>query len=54
MEVPVYAELNKKVFQLGLIRMQGSTAQNGQFPLAFRPDRIILDANHSVLCTISQ
>jgi hypothetical protein len=54
MEVPVYTELNKKVFQLGLIRMQGSTAQSGKFPLAFRPDRIILDANHSILCSISQ
>jgi hypothetical protein len=54
MEVPVYAEFNKKVFQLGLIRMQGSTAQSGKFPLAFRPDRIILDANHSILCSISQ
>jgi hypothetical protein len=54
MEVPIYAELKKKVFRLGLIRMQGSTAQNGELTLAFRPDRIILDADHSVLGTISQ
>ena len=54
MRLPIYAYLNGEARRLGFIGIKGSTTSTGEVPLPFRPEKVVLDENHSVLCTIKQ
>lgn len=54
MRVPMYAYVNGEPRRLGFISARGSTKSNGEATLPFRPDKIVLDEYHSILCTVRQ
>ena len=54
MRVPLYAYVNGQPRRLGLIRIQGQNTFTGELPLPFRPDKVTIDENRSILCTIRQ
>jgi hypothetical protein len=48
--VPFYSHLKDQLQRLGLLKVKGSSTYTGEVTLPFRPDKIILDEYHSVLC----
>jgi hypothetical protein len=54
MRVPLYAFVSGQPRRLGLIRIQGNNTLTGDLPLPFQPEKITLDENRSILCTIRQ
>jgi hypothetical protein len=52
MRVPVHAYVKGRPLRLGLIKMQGSTTFSGELHLPFQPEKVTLDAYHSILCTL--
>ena len=54
MRVPVYAYVKGSSQRLGFLSVGGPNTVTGSVPLPFRPEKVILDPNHSILCTIRQ
>jgi hypothetical protein len=54
MRVPLYAYVKGQLWRLPLIEIRGSNTVSGELPLPFRPDKVTLDENRSILCTIRQ
>jgi Peptidase family M1 domain len=54
MEVPVDALVNGRTIRLGLMGVQGSRTATGSLVLPVRPNRVVLDAGRSILCTLRQ
>ncbi|MBI1750903.1 MAG: hypothetical protein HY234_11465 [Acidobacteria bacterium] len=52
MRVPVYVTVNGRSMRLGLMSVQGSRKVTDIVTLPVRPERVTLDDNHSILCTI--
>jgi aminopeptidase N len=54
MRVPIYAYVKGSPRRLGFLGVQGSKPVTGSVPLPFRPEKVALDPNLSILCTIRQ
>jgi Peptidase family M1 domain len=54
MRVPVYAMVGGQPRRLGMVRVKGSQTAEGKVMLPSRPDKIVLDAEKSILCTVRQ
>ena len=50
MKVPVYAVKDKSTRRLGLLKIVGPMTFSAEVTLPQRPDKIVLDATHSILC----
>jgi hypothetical protein len=49
MRVPLYVTVGKSIQRLGFITIKGATTVPVQIPLAVSPDRVSIDAYHSIL-----
>jgi hypothetical protein len=54
MRLPAYAHIYGQPRRLGLVGIQGSREIHGQITLPLRPEKVILDEFHSILCTVNQ
>lgn len=54
MRVPIDVYVNGQPRRLGLVNVKGSSTANGKTVLPFRPQRVVLDDSHSILCTVRQ
>ena len=51
MKVPIYAYVSGKPGRLGFIGVKGSATSKGEVSLPFKPEKIVADEYHSILCT---
>jgi len=52
MRVPVDAIINGQPRRLGLVSVKGSRTVTGKVMLPLRPEKVVLDAEKSILCTV--
>ncbi len=54
MRLPLYASIKGEMRYLGLIGVQGTTPVKVSVKLPLRPDKVVLDPNHSILAEVHQ
>jgi hypothetical protein len=54
MEVPVDIIVKGEPHRLGLVALNGPRTVTGSVVLPVRPDKVVLDSQKSILCTIQQ
>jgi hypothetical protein len=54
MRLPVYASVQGDLRYLGLVPMEGTKPTKATVKLPLRPDKIVLDPNHSILAEVHQ
>lgn len=54
MRVPLDVVIDGQPRRIGMVSVEGSRTVNGQVLLPLRPEKVVLDSGHSILCTIQQ
>jgi hypothetical protein len=54
MRVPMYATVEEQAGRVGVIQIEGPSTRSGDVPFPFRPQKVTLNDQQSVLCTVKQ